>query len=287
MATPDAGPMDAAAPDAAISCVPLGECAWLDAYERHIVAALSGVEMVVPGTTLTQRASVAARDATRTFLITEFAALGLQAARQDYTSGNYVGANIVATLEPTADAGGTIILGAHFDTVPTSPGAADDGTGVAVVLAAARYLRELPVRHHRVVFALFDQEELGLIGSREYVKTLTGVSIRGAHIFDMLSFDGDGDHVVELWSPSPALAAAYQAQAAAAGAPVSPVTFSSSDHEAFLEAGLVATGVSEEFVGGDHTLTYHDPSDTYANVQFEYLARATRLALAVLDADVR
>lgn len=272
--------------DAVRTCMPLGTCDWLDGYERHVVAALSGAEPIAPGMTITQRASVSARDAVRAFLLVELSALGLAASRQDYTSGNYVGANVLATLDATTDDGGVVIVGGHFDTVPTSPGAADDGTGVALVLASARYLRELPVRHHRVVFALFDQEELGLIGSREYVKTLTGVAVRGVHIFDMISFDGDGDHVVELWSPSSPLEAAYQMQATPAGMPVSAVMFTGSDHQAFLEAGLPATGVSEEFVGGDHTQTYHQPSDTYANVQFDYLERASRLALSVLDSEV-
>lgn len=65
-----------------------------------------------------------------------------------------------------------------------------------------RYLRDVPGRQHPVVFALFDQEELGLIGSKAYVPTLATTDVASVHIFDMLSFDGDGDHAVELWSPS-------------------------------------------------------------------------------------
>ena len=44
----------------------------------------------------------------------------------------------------------------------------------------------------------------------------------------------------------------------------------------------VTTGVGEEFVGDDHTPHYHRATDTWERVDFDYLARTTRLALAVL-----
>lgn len=202
-------------PDAA-GCVPTQDCAWLAADQQRIVGALAGRDEIAPGIKLAHRASVAEREATRQFLVDEFAALGITAMRHDYATGTSTGANVIARLEATGGTGETIIVGAHFDGVPAGPGAADNATGVAIVLAAARYLKDVPDRRHPVVFALFDQEELGLIGSREWVKTLVPAEVRGAHIFDMLSFDGDGDHVVELWSPSASLAAVYQAHAPAA-----------------------------------------------------------------------
>jgi hypothetical protein len=103
-------------------------------------------------------------------------------------------------------------------------------------------------------------------------------------VFDMLSFDGDGDRAVELWSPSPALEALYQQHGAAAGIPIQPVTFDRSDHQAFLDRGMPAVGVGEEFAGGDHTPHYHQATDTYDRVSFEHLATVTHLALSVLEA---
>jgi len=195
---------------------------------------------------------------------------------------------VIAKLDATSGTGGTLIVGAHFDGVTAGPGAADNATGVAMVLAVARYLRdEVPERTHPVVFALFDQEELGLIGSSEWVKTLTPANITGAHIVDMLSWDADNDHVVELWSPSPALEAVYEMHGPAAGTPISSVTFDRSDHQSFLDVDIPATGIGEEFVGGDHTPYYHKATDTFANVSFDHLARVTRLVLLVLDAEAR
>jgi hypothetical protein len=276
----------AAMPDASV-CTAVGACDWLDGYQRHIVGALSGAEDVTAGVRLMHRASVGERNVTRQFLTDALTALGYTPQRQDYTSGQYVGANVIATLDAASPGGTTIVVGAHFDGVPAGPAAADNATGVAVVLAAARYLRDVPGRTHPVVFALFDQEELGLVGSKAYAATLVPANVASVHIFDMLSYDGDADHAIELWSPAPAIAAAYQQAGMAAGTPISAVTFESSDHQAFIAAGFAATGVSEEYVGNDHTPNYHKSTDTYDNVSFEYLERTTHVGLAVIEAAVR
>jgi hypothetical protein len=286
---PDVVDIDAAEPDAATEgpCEPLGECAWLGAYQQRVVGALAGKIDVTPGVKLAHRASLTERDTARQFLLDELTALGYTPRRHDYTTTSFTGANVIADLDANAGTGTRIIVGAHFDGVAAGPGAADNATGVAMVLAAARYLRDVPMRSHPVTFVLFDQEELGLVGSKEYVKTLTPSEIKGAHIFDMLSWDGDGDHAVELWSPSAALKTVYEMHGPAAGTPISSVTFSSSDHQSFLDRGIPATGIGEEFVGGDHTPNYHKATDTYDNVQFGHLERVTHLMLDVLDAEVR
>jgi hypothetical protein len=274
-------------PDAA-TCVPLVACDWLEGYERHIVGALAGAEDITPGVKLAHRASIGERDVARQFLLDELTALGYAPMRQDYTLGGNTGANVLARLEPTSGSASTlIVIGAHFDGVAEGPAAADNGTGVAIVLAAARYLRTVPAREHPIVFALFDQEELGLIGSQAYAATLLPADVKSVHVFDMVSFDGDGDRAVELWSPTTALQALYQQHGAMAGMPVSAVAFDSSDHQAFLDRGLKTTGVSEEFVGGDYTMNYHKATDTYDNINFDYLARVSNLAFSVIEADVR
>jgi len=273
--------------DAPPACMAIGPCEWLDTYQRHIVAVLAGAEDITPGVKIAHRASIAERNAARQFITDAFSALGYTPQRHDYTSGNYVGANVYATLDTTGTNAGTLVVGAHFDGVPAGPAAADNATGVAMVLAIARYLKDVPVRQHKVIFVAFDQEENGLIGSREFAKTLANQNVTQVHVYDMVSFDGDGDHTVELWSPSPTLQAIYEQHGPAAGTPISAVPFEFSDHQAFLEAGFVTVGASEEFVGGDHTPHYHTATDTYAMIQFDYLARVTHLAFAVLDAEVQ
>lgn len=280
---------EAAVADASIPCSALGECAWLADYQRRVVSALGGASEIAPGVTLQHRASIGERDYARTFLVDELAALSIPVSAVPYTYDGRSGANVIATLAPTDAANASspaILVGAHFDSVAAGPGAADNATGVAIVLASARFLAAVP-RSRPIIFALFDQEELGLIGSRAYASSLAaaGTPLRGAHIFDMLAWDGDGDRTVELWSPSPEIEALWRTHGPASSTPISTVVFASSDHKAFLDNGFVAVGIGEEFVGGDHTPHYHKATDTVANVQFEHLATVTRLAFTILEAD--
>lgn len=60
-----------------------------------------------------------------------------------------------------------ILVGAHFDAQPTTPGADDNASGVAGVLELARVLKDRPMKRTvRLVF--FNLEEIGLIGAREH-----------------------------------------------------------------------------------------------------------------------
>jgi aminopeptidase YwaD len=65
-----------------------------------------------------------------------------------------------------------IVVGAHFDTVPGSPGADDNGSGIAVLLELARIFSEHPPQNHPIQLIAFDLEEYGLLGSRAYAKLL-------------------------------------------------------------------------------------------------------------------
>jgi len=273
----DAGAADAQVEPDAATCTTPAACDWIEAYLREIVGKLSGETEIAPGVTLTARESVAERDAVRDYIDDELTRLGYAPVRQDFVTG----ANVIATRPGT---GALLVVGAHFDGVADSPAAADDGTGTAVVLAAARYFRA--VAHDRpIAFALFDSEEVGLVGSTKYADQLVvdGTDVLAAHCYDMISFDGDGDRAIELWSPSPSLVTLYTDHATPLGIPVRTVTFASSDHQSFLADGFVATGIGEEFVSGDHTPHYHQPTDTYDKIDFTYLTDMTELAFEVLQ----
>ncbi len=64
-----------------------------------------------------------------------------------------------------------LIIGAHFDSVPNTPGADDNASGIAGMLEAARCLKETEFVSH-IDFLAFNLEEYGMVGSREYVKYL-------------------------------------------------------------------------------------------------------------------
>lgn len=64
-----------------------------------------------------------------------------------------------------------IILGAHYDAVPGTPGADDNATGVAALLELARSLAQQPARYPIQLIA-FDLEEYGMLGSQDYAQAL-------------------------------------------------------------------------------------------------------------------
>jgi hypothetical protein len=95
--------------------------------------------------------------------------------------------NIVATASDAAE-GPYVLLGAHYDSVPGSPGADDNGSAVAVCLECARLLQENDVGSAMIV--LFNREEDGLLGSSEFVAHLAAApwTVEEAHIFEMVGF---------------------------------------------------------------------------------------------------
>ena len=82
--------------------------------------------------------------------------------------------NIIARIPGTGSTG-AIVLSAHYDSVPFSPGASDDGAGVAAIIETARALRANPPLRNDVVLLLTDGEEIGLLGSQAFVKHHPGM----------------------------------------------------------------------------------------------------------------
>ncbi len=273
---PDApGGLDAAAVvDGASGCA-VPQVAGLDGYLAGAVGHLAAAP----------RASAAARTATRGYLMTELAGLGLDVSVDSYGQG----ANVVGRLAATAPGASTwILIGAHFDTVAVSPGANDDATGVAAVLGVARNLAAQPCRRHGLMVVGFDQEEIGLIGSTALAGRLfaAGTALVAVHTVDQVGWDRDGDHRFEIELPTAGLWAEYQAAAAATGSPVGRTTSAGTDHASFRERGYAAAGVTEEFVGGDTTPHYHTAGDTLATVDLAYTARAVRLVSYVVGREL-
>ncbi len=78
--------------------------------------------------------------------------------------------NVVGEITGSDKADEVVLLGAHIDTWHAATGAADDGVGVAAMMEALRILKTTGVPLRRTVrVGLWEGEEQGLIGSREYV----------------------------------------------------------------------------------------------------------------------
>ena len=94
------------------------------------------------------------------------------------------GENIIATVGHGRK---KIVVGAHYDAVPGSPGANDNGSGVAVLLELAKSLKEKEWRYS-VDFCFFDREEDGLFGSSNYIERFSN---RMTHLA-MINLDVEG-----------------------------------------------------------------------------------------------
>ncbi|MEZ4380998.1 MAG: M20/M25/M40 family metallo-hydrolase [Nannocystaceae bacterium] len=91
------------------------------------------------------------------------AELGYAVTLQDYGTGvNVLGARL-GTTSPDEQ----VVVGAHYDHIAGCSGADDNGSGVAAALEVARVLAEVPTER-TLVIACWDEEELGLIGSKAH-----------------------------------------------------------------------------------------------------------------------
>lgn len=105
------------------------------------------------------------RARSRDYLTQVLREAGWEPQLQTFENG---GVNLVADRAGYDPQAGTILVSAHYDTVPGSPGADDNASAVASVLEVARLLGPRQTRRPlRLVF--FDREEAGLKGSIAYV----------------------------------------------------------------------------------------------------------------------
>lgn len=87
-------------------------------------------------------------------------------ASQRYGAAGPV-ANLVGRLPGQQDTGAVLLM-AHYDSAPSSPGAADDAAGVAALLETVRALQASGPRSNDVVVLFTDGEEAGLLGAEAF-----------------------------------------------------------------------------------------------------------------------
>jgi len=66
-----------------------------------------------------------------------------------------------------------VVVGAHLDSVPEGPGINDNGSGSSTILEIVLQMNELKLNiENQIMFAWWGSEEVGLIGSRNFVRDL-------------------------------------------------------------------------------------------------------------------
>lgn len=130
------------------------------------------------------------------YIRAELEAMGYEVTREPYANdhpnaGNREVENLIVEVPGAGE--GIVVVGAHYDTAPGTPGADDNASGVAVVLELARALREhRPSRTVRFVFFTCEEPPFfltGRMGSRVHAARARE---RGEDITAMLSVESVG-----------------------------------------------------------------------------------------------
>ena len=117
---------------------------------------------------------------------TRLSELGFEVTLDNYGTGvNVIGERAGSSEE-------RVLVSAHYDHIPGCTGADDNASGVAAVLEIARVLAEVP-SPRTLVIVCWDEEELGLVGSRDYATRASEAEepIVGVFNLDMIAYKSD------------------------------------------------------------------------------------------------
>ncbi|MFD8599276.1 M28 family peptidase [Kitasatospora sp. NPDC059646] len=184
---------------------------------------------------------------------------------------------------PGGDPNHVLLTGAHLDSVVEGPGINDNGSGSAAVLTTALKVAEArlkPARHLR--FAWWGAEEVGLVGSADYVKGLSAAD-RGA-IDLYLNFDQAGSRNKRQWlvvkdgpQVDATAARAFESWFTDRGFDTFDIGVGGSDNESFGNAGIPSSGFS---TGMSDCI--HEACDDLANVDPATETTSTNALIGVL-----
>ncbi|MER5324488.1 M28 family metallopeptidase [Streptosporangium roseum] len=179
---------------------------------------------------------------------------------------------------PEGAAGGPrVLLSAHFDGVGDDPGrrlpaAADNASGVAAVLEAARVLRAALTAPVNLSVSFLDAEEAGAWGSAHHAPSV-------APTVQVINLDGAAQlqqaAAVEAGGPAHALLATLDQAARLTGVPLRAGAMAS-DNRRYAAAGLAAIGIGMGMPG------YQTPAETPERVEPDTLLAAARLLVATV-----
>jgi uncharacterized protein len=199
-----------------------------------------------------------------------------------------LGRNVLGAM-PGRDpfyANDVVILGAHFDHMGQTPdgtiwpGANDDASGVAVLLEIARVWLEMDYRPQRtVLFAAWDAEELGLLGSTHYVFN-PEYPLAQTYAVIQLDMVGAGGNVLRIDGGN-GIERQIQIAAEALGVRSVFSELGRSDHVPFQSARIPAhllIWTDEE----DEYRDYHRPLDTADRIDLSNLELSGKIALSSL-----
>ncbi|ORY44320.1 Zn-dependent exopeptidase [Rhizoclosmatium globosum] len=162
----------------------------------------------------------------------------------------------------------TVLFSAHFDSVPGSPGASDDGAAITVLLQLAR-LKSLSQTKSRNSFLLFfnNGEEIGLAGSEALLnsKNYTAL-VSNIKVFANFEGGGTGGKPILFRTTSSQLTQAYAdlpyPHMSSFGGDLLGLLGSYTDYQNYVKAGIPGFDVAYY----ENRRFYHTPDDSLNNI---------------------
>ncbi|MEM6312686.1 MAG: M28 family peptidase [Planctomycetota bacterium] len=212
--------------------------------------------------------------------------------------------NLIADIPGRGEDAGVLIVGAHYDTIPGTPGANDNASGVAGIIELARRLHDVEPRH-TIRLVLWANEEppyfqTPAMGSVEHAQSLGDEKVIGAISLDMIGYFDDApgsqeipeglvlpgvdmaslgvaDFLVVLGEPGSAGLVETFVEAWDAPVRLVPAVLPKevgiaglSDHWAYWQEGYPAVQITDtSFLRYDH---YHQPTDTPEKLDYDCMA---------------
>ncbi len=222
------------------------------------------------------------------FLKSEFTRYGYQI---DSLRFNPTGKNLYAVKPGYLYPDCWFMLGAHYDNLPlaiVAPGADDNASGCAAVLEAGRLFasHDFP---YTVVFALWDEEEVGLLGSAAHANKVgsKNETLVGYINLDMIGWDGNNDSIVDIHTKAVKHSEVLSNKAIYCNDTyaievnlnvVNPGVYNS-DQQSFWNKGHSAIAINEHNIY-DLNPHWHKVSDVIGHFNMSYFLRVSKLAIA-------
>lgn len=163
-----------------------------DIITENLKLHLKALSCDIGSRSLSEPASLAQAQAYISKHLTSF---GLDLEEQPFRVCGVDTANVVACIGEITAGPPVHLIGAHYDTVPGTPGADDNASAVAVLLECARMLSQSGKGVSNTIIAAFSAEEppafgTRMMGSRVFVRSLkaSGWKVAGALILEMVGY---------------------------------------------------------------------------------------------------
>jgi aminopeptidase YwaD len=236
----------------------------------------------------------------------EEAGLVIEEAR--LSEAGFTGFNLLGRVQPQRADLPLLIVGAHYDSVPGTPGADDNASGVAALLELARWIapRLASLKPFcQLMLAAYDLEEYGFVGSFVHSRELqrAATALRGMISLEMLGYTDQRPHsqrlpphLIKLYpnvgdfigvcgneASRTLVEAVTGAMKRVPGLPVESIAVPGkgevlpevrlSDHSSFWDRGYPALMITDtSFMRNPH---YHQPTDRPETLDYPFLAKVT------------